>query len=56
MASSKKGDEAVALTAPNGQRVLVAESKVDERLRGGYRRADEQEKPARRGRSSSDSK
>lgn len=44
--SKKSSDETVALVAPNGMRVTVAASKVEARLAGGYRQA-EQEKPRR---------
>jgi hypothetical protein len=36
--------ESVTLIAPNGQTVSVAESKVAERLAGGYRRPDKRAK------------
>lgn len=37
----------VTLIAPNGQTVSVAESKMDERLAGGYRLPEPPPKPAR---------
>lgn len=49
---AEKKVETVTLIAPNGQTVSVAESKMDERLAGGYRLPEPEKRASPKGRSS----